>query len=112
LTGPRTISKSQIGIGRWIQNIAVTATETLLITELFLPLDVAEMLWNFHVENAAARKIYEMVRAPQVKAASNPTRVKRTGRVKSLSDPAHPARHPMILTEDFTQIQLCTLTLF
>jgi hypothetical protein len=61
--------KVQIGIGKWIQNIAITAVETLLITELFLPLDIAEMLWNFHVENGVARKIDEMVRAPQVRAA-------------------------------------------
>ena len=61
--------KVQIGIGKWIQNIAVTAVETILLTELFLPLDVAEMLWNFHVENGVAKRIDEMVRAPQVKAA-------------------------------------------
>lgn len=59
----------QIGVGKWIQNIAVTAVETIVLTELFLPLDVAEMLWNFNVENGVAKKIDEMVRMPQVKAA-------------------------------------------
>lgn len=53
----------QIGIGKWIQNIAVTAVETILITELFLPLDVAEMAWNFEVENKLAKKIDEMVQS-------------------------------------------------
>jgi hypothetical protein len=53
----------RIGIGKWIQNIAVTAVETLLITELFLPLDVAEMVWNLNVENKVAKRIDEMVRS-------------------------------------------------
>jgi hypothetical protein len=58
----------KIGIGKWVQNIAVTAVETILITELFLPLDVAEMAWNFEVENKIAKKIDTFVGAPQVPA--------------------------------------------
>ena len=58
----------RIGIGKWIQNIAVTAVETILISELFLPLDVAEMLWNFNVENKLVKKIDEMVSTQQVRA--------------------------------------------
>ena len=58
----------RIGIGKWVQNIAVTAVETLLITELFLPLDVAEMLWNFNVENKIVKKIDQMASTQQVKA--------------------------------------------
>jgi hypothetical protein len=51
----------QIGIGKWIQNIGVTAIETVLISELFLPLDVAEILWNFEVENKIAKRIDHIV---------------------------------------------------
>ena len=58
----------RVGIGKWIQNVAVTAVETVLITELFLPLDVAEMLWNFNVENKVIKKIDELVSTQQVKA--------------------------------------------
>jgi hypothetical protein len=58
----------RIGIGKWIQNIAVTAVETILITELFLPLDVAEMAWNFEVVNKIAKRIDGMVGAPKVPA--------------------------------------------
>jgi hypothetical protein len=47
----------RIGIGKWIQNIAITVVEAALITELFLPLDVAEMLWNFEVENKVVKRI-------------------------------------------------------
>jgi hypothetical protein len=50
-----------IGIGRWIQNLAVAAVETILLTWLFLAVDVPEMLWTIHVEGEIAKKITEMV---------------------------------------------------
>jgi hypothetical protein len=50
-----------IGIGKWVQNIAVVAVETLLLSVLFLPLDVAEILWTTHVENGIAKQITEIV---------------------------------------------------
>ena len=50
-----------IGIGKWIQNLAVTAVETILITWLFLPLDVAEIAWTTHVENGIAKEISAIV---------------------------------------------------
>lgn len=50
-----------IGIGKWVQNIAVAAAEVLLLSALFLAVDVPEMLWTVHVENAIAKKITEMV---------------------------------------------------
>ena len=49
-----------IGIGKWIQNIAVAAVEALLLSVLFLAVDVPEMLWTRHVENGIAQKITEM----------------------------------------------------
>jgi hypothetical protein len=58
----------RIGIGKWVQNIAVTAVETIALTELFLPLDVAEMLWNFNVENKIVKKIDDLVQTPTIKA--------------------------------------------
>jgi hypothetical protein len=50
-----------IGIGKWIQNLAVAAAETILLTWLFLAVDVPEMLWTRHVEGDIAKKITEMV---------------------------------------------------
>ncbi|MDG6904510.1 MAG: hypothetical protein JRN20_01850 [Nitrososphaerota archaeon] len=50
-----------IGIGRWIQNIAITAVEVLLLSTLFLAVDVPEMLWTAHVENGLAKEITQMV---------------------------------------------------
>src|SRR5713226_2925535 len=49
-----------IGIGKWIQNIAVAAVETLLISVLFLAVDVPEMLWTTHVEKEVIRKISDI----------------------------------------------------
>ncbi|MDA4123722.1 MAG: hypothetical protein OK456_11135 [Thaumarchaeota archaeon] len=51
----------RIGIGKWVQNIAVATVETLLISELFLPLDVGEMLWNVEVEKKLLKKIDDLV---------------------------------------------------
>src|SRR5580658_8862251 len=51
----------RVGIGKWVQNIAVATIETLLISELFLPLDVGEMLWNVEVEKKIIKKIDDFV---------------------------------------------------
>jgi hypothetical protein len=50
-----------IGIGKLIQNLAVAAVETLLLSVLFLAVDVPEMLWTVHVENEIVKKITQMV---------------------------------------------------
>ena len=39
-----------VGIGKFIQNLAVAAAETLLLTWLFLAVDVPELLWTREVE--------------------------------------------------------------
>ena len=55
-----------IGIGKWIQNIAVAAVETLLISVLFLAVDVPEMLWTTHVEKEIIRKISDIASKPSL----------------------------------------------
>jgi hypothetical protein len=50
-----------IGIGKLIQNLAVAAVETLLVTWLFLAVDVPEMLWTEHVENGIVKEITQIV---------------------------------------------------
>jgi hypothetical protein len=50
-----------IGIGRWIQNLAVTAVETLFLSFLFLAVDIPEMLWTTHVEKGLAEQINQIV---------------------------------------------------
>jgi hypothetical protein len=56
----------RIGIGKWLQNATVTVVETVLLSELFLPLDVAEMAWTVHVEHGVIRKIDELVKSAPV----------------------------------------------
>ncbi|MDA4113608.1 MAG: hypothetical protein OK474_06155 [Thaumarchaeota archaeon] len=50
-----------IGIGKWVQNLAVTAVEVLLLSVLFLAVDVPEMLWTVHVEDGLAKEITQIV---------------------------------------------------
>jgi hypothetical protein len=51
----------RVGIGKFIQNLAVAAVETLLLSVLFLAVDVPEMLWTRHVENEIVQKITQIV---------------------------------------------------
>ena len=50
-----------IGIGKWVQNIGVAAVEVLLLSVLFLAVDVPEMLWTTHVEKGIAKEISQLV---------------------------------------------------
>ncbi len=61
LSGPPNDFTVTIGIGKWVQNIAVAAVEVLLLSALFLAVDVPEMLWTVHVENTIAKKITDLV---------------------------------------------------
>ncbi len=61
ITGQPDDFSIHIGIGKWIQNIAVAAAETILLTWLFLAVDVPEMLWTVHVENTIAKEITQIV---------------------------------------------------
>ncbi len=51
----------RVGIGKLIQNLAVTAIEALLLTELFLVVDVPEMLWTTHVEKQVIQEITQII---------------------------------------------------
>ncbi len=53
--------KVTMGVGKWLQNIGVTIIETVLLTELFLVVDVPEMLWNAEIENKVLKKLDEFV---------------------------------------------------
>jgi hypothetical protein len=50
-----------IGIGKWVQGLAVAAVETVLLSVLFLGIDVPEALWTIHVENAIVKEITRLV---------------------------------------------------
>ena len=61
ITGQPNDFSIHIGIGKFIQNLAVAAVETLLLSWLFLAVDVPEMLWTEHVENGIVKEITQIV---------------------------------------------------
>jgi hypothetical protein len=50
-----------IGIGKWVQNLAVAAAEAVLLSVLFLAVDIPEMVWTTHVEGQIAKMIQQIV---------------------------------------------------
>ena len=51
----------RVGVGRWVKHLAITAVEALLLTELFLFVDVPETLWNLEIENKILKAIDSFV---------------------------------------------------
>jgi hypothetical protein len=51
----------RIGIGKWLEHLGVAAVETLLLSTLFLVVDVGEMAWNLEIENKLAKQIESFV---------------------------------------------------
>ena len=61
ITGAPNNFVVHIGIGKLIQNLGVAAAETILLTGLFLAVDVPEMLWTRHVEKEILERIVKLV---------------------------------------------------
>lgn len=51
----------RIGIGKWLEHLGVAMVETLLISELFFVVDIAEMAWNLEIENKLVKEISSIV---------------------------------------------------
>jgi hypothetical protein len=51
----------RIGIGKWLEHLGVAIIETLLISDLFLAVDVAESAWNFEIEDKLVKDIKAFV---------------------------------------------------
>jgi hypothetical protein len=50
-----------VGIGKWLEHLGVAAIETLLISELFLVVDVAESAWSLEVEDKLLKDLREFI---------------------------------------------------
>lgn len=61
ITGDPNDFTVHVGIGKWVQNLAVAAAEAILLSVLFLAVDVPEMLWTRHIEGDIAKKITKIV---------------------------------------------------
>jgi hypothetical protein len=51
----------RVGIGKWLEHLAVAAVETLLISDLFLVVDVAESAWNVEIEDKFVKNLKSFV---------------------------------------------------
>jgi len=61
ITGEPNDFVLHIGIGKFIQNIAVITAEALLLSALFLAVDIPEMLWTRHVESEILKRITQII---------------------------------------------------
>lgn len=61
ITGQPNDFTIHIGIGKWVQNLAVAAAEAVFLSFLFLAVDIPEMLWTKHVEGELANQITQIV---------------------------------------------------
>jgi hypothetical protein len=61
ITGSADDFTVRIGIGKWLQDLGVAAIETLLISELFLVVDVAESAWNLEIEDKLLKDLKTFV---------------------------------------------------
>lgn len=61
VVGDSTDFTVKIGIGKWLEHLGVTAAETLLLSPLFVIVDVPEMAWNLEIENKPATQIETFV---------------------------------------------------
>lgn len=51
----------RIGVGKWFKNIGIAAVEALLLSEIFLAIDVPEMLWNLEIEGKILKQIDSLI---------------------------------------------------
>lgn len=51
----------RIGVGKWLEHLGVAALETLLLSDLFLVVDVAESAWNIEIEDKLVKHIKDTV---------------------------------------------------
>jgi hypothetical protein len=51
----------RVGLGKWLEHLAVAAVETLLISDLFLVVDVAESAWNIEIEDKFVKDLKSFV---------------------------------------------------
>jgi hypothetical protein len=61
ITGSPDDFTVRIGIGKWLEHLGVAVIETLLISDLFLVVDVAESAWNIEVEDKLVKDLKAFV---------------------------------------------------
>ncbi len=51
----------RVGIGKWLKDLGVAVLETLLLSDLFLVVAVADSAWNIEIEDKLMKKIDSFV---------------------------------------------------
>ena len=63
ITGTPNDFSIRIGVGKLVQDLAVTAVEALVLSDLFLVVDVPEIMWTEHVKNGLVKHISRIANA-------------------------------------------------
>ena len=61
ITGSPADFTVHVGIGKWLEHLGVAVIETLLISDLFLVVDVAESAWNLEIEDKLVKDLKTFV---------------------------------------------------
>jgi hypothetical protein len=61
ITGSADDLTIHVGIGKWLEHLGVAAIETLLLSELFLVVDVAESAWTIEIEDKLLKDLREFI---------------------------------------------------
>ncbi|MFZ2057618.1 MAG: hypothetical protein WAV54_09465 [Acidimicrobiales bacterium] len=51
----------RIGVGKWLEHLATATLEPLLLSNLFLPVGVAEAAWNLEIEDKLVKQVQSFV---------------------------------------------------
>ncbi len=49
-----------VGVAKFLQNLGITAIETILLSEIFLVIDIPEIAWTDHVENDLLKQLEQI----------------------------------------------------
>ena len=61
ITGEPNDFTIKVGIGKLVQNLGVAVAEAIILSEIFIAVDVPEMLWTRHVEGELVKEIQRIV---------------------------------------------------
>ncbi len=61
ITGSPQDFTVRVGIGRWLEHLATAVVEGLLLSGVFLVVDVAETAWNLEIEDKLVKNIKSFV---------------------------------------------------
>lgn len=62
----------RVGIGRWAEHLAIGTIEALVLPHLFIAVDIAEVAWNFEIENKLVKEIESLSGGPHEPVVGEP----------------------------------------